>query len=429
MSVRLTTLPSGLRVVSDAMPHVETVALGVWVASGSRHEPEALHGISHLLEHMAFKGTTRRSARAIAEAIENRGGEINAATSTETTSYYARVLKDDVPMALDVLADVLQNAQLADRELEVEREVILQEIAAVGDAPEEVVLELADAIAFSGQPLGRPVLGTATSVAALTRSDLEQHLARHYRAGDMVVAAAGAIDHDDLVRHAAALFGGLAAGRGPGCEPARFLGGARSEARPIEQTHLVIAFEAPDRSRREHVMTAQILSTLLGGGTASRLFQSAREEQGLCYAIDSSLTAFADTGMLSIQAATSPQQVDDLIAVIAEEIAAVAGPTLGEQEVERARTLLRAGHMMGLESSSVRVGRAAYSVLSYGRIFPTEEILDMLAGVTLEDVRALAHRVFSGEPAIAVVGPEASTAGIGSLCERLAAVRRQTVMA
>ena len=306
MSTQLTRLANGLRVVSHHMPHLETVSLGVWVAAGARHEREDEHGISHLLEHMAFKGTERRSATDIAEEIEAVGGELNAATSLETTAYFARILKADVGIALDILADILQIPRYAQDELEREREVILQEIAATRDSPDEIAYELLQDAAFPNQAIGRPILGTTESVTSFAADDLRTFLKANYGASRMVVSAAGNVDHGEIVRHAEAQFAGLNRGVGGRFEPARYVGGTRTSAKPFEQSHLVMAFAGPSY-RAQEFYTAQVFSGLFGGGMSSRLFQEVRERRGLCYAIYSSCWALADTGLFGIHAAHSVQ--------------------------------------------------------------------------------------------------------------------------
>ena len=303
MSTQLSRLANGLRVVSHHMPHLETVSLGVWVATGARHEQEDEHGISHLLEHMAFKGTERRSATDIAEEIEAVGGELNAATSLETTAYFARILKGDIGIALDILADILQIPRYAQDELEREREVILQEIAATRDSPDEIAYELLQDASFPNQAIGRPILGTTQSVTSFGADDLRTFLKAQYGAGRMVVSAAGNVSHAELARHAEAQFAGLNGGVGGRFEPARYVGGTRTSAKPFEQSHLVMAFAGPSY-RSQEFYTAQVFSGLFGGGMSSRLFQEVRERRGLCYAIYSSCWALADTGLFGIHAAT-----------------------------------------------------------------------------------------------------------------------------
>jgi predicted Zn-dependent peptidase len=386
------------------MPYLETVSLGVWVAAGARHEQASEHGISHLLEHMAFKGTQRRSATDIAEEIEAVGGELNAATSLETTAYFARILKADIPIALDILADILQAPRYAQDELEREREVILQEIAATRDSPDEIAYELLQDAAFPSQAIGRPILGTSESVTRFGGDDLRQFLAANYGAGRMVLSAAGSVDHDELVRHAEAQFGRLNGGLGGRFEPARYVGGTRTSAKPFEQSHLVMAFAGPSYRAREFY-TAQVFSGLFGGGMSSRLFQEVRERRGLCYAIYSSCWALADTGLFGIHAATGPEMMSKLIEVVGEQLMGAAADKPADAELARAKAQLKAGLLMGLESSSARAEQMARQLLLFDRLMEPPELIERIDAVTAGAVRELAATLVGGSPpSVAVVG-------------------------
>ncbi len=403
MSVEITKLANGLRVVTDRMGHLETTSLGVWVAAGARHETMAEHGISHLLEHMAFKGTARRTARSIAEEIEAVGGELNAATGLEHTAYYARVLKGDEGAALEILADILLNSAFAEDELEREREVILQEIAMIQDSPEEIAYDLMHEAAYPDQPAGRPIIGTPDSVRAIEAADIRRFLATRYVPGRMVVAAAGAVEHDALVRHAEALFGGLSSIEAPDGVPARFRGGFRTAAKPFEQSHLLWAFEGPSY-RDAGIYTAQVFSGLYGGGMSSRLFQEVRERRGLCYSIYSSAWGLEDSGLVGVHAATGTGSMRELIDVVGQELRALAtsGPEAGE--MARAKAQLKAGLMMALESSSSRAEQMARQLLIHDRIVASQELVDRVEAVTADAVRDFAGQLASGPAAVAVVG-------------------------
>jgi predicted Zn-dependent peptidase len=404
MSTQTTRLGNGLRVVSHNMPHLETVSLGVWVAAGARHEQGSEHGISHLLEHMAFKGTERRSATDIAEEIEAVGGELNAATSLETTAYFARILKGDIAIALDILADILQIPRYAQDELEREREVILQEIAATRDSPDEIAYELLQDAAFPNQAIGRPILGTTESVARFSADDLRAFLASHYGASRMVLSAAGSVDHDEMVRHAEAQFGRLNGGVGGRFEPARYVGGTRTSAKPFEQSHLLMAFAGPSYRARDFY-TAQVFSGLFGGGMSSRLFQEVRERRGLCYAIYSSCWALADTGLFGIHAATGPEMMSKLIEVVGDELIGAAAEKPADAELARAKAQLKAGLLMGLESSSARAEQMARQLLLFDRLMEPPELIERIDAVTAEAVRELAANLVSASPpSVAVVG-------------------------
>jgi predicted Zn-dependent peptidase len=422
MTAEVTKLANGLRVVSYHMPHVETVSLGVWIAAGARHEREAEHGISHLLEHMAFKGTEQRSARDIAEQIEAVGGELNAATSLETTAYFARVLEADVGLALDILADILQIPRYAQDELEREREVILQEIAATRDSPDEIAYELLQEAAFPGQSIGRPILGTTESVTRFSAPDLRAFLGANYGASRMVLAAAGKVDHGKLVRHVEAQFGRMNGGVGGRFEAAKYVGGTRTSAKRFEQSHLVMAFAAPSY-RSEEFYTGQVFSGLFGGGMSSRLFQEVRERLGLCYAIYSNCWALADTGLFGVHAATGPEMMGKLIDVVGQLLVAAATEKPTEAELARSKAQLKAGLLMGLESSSARAEQMARHLLLFDRLIDTTELVERIENVTADDVRVLAGKLVGGARAsVAVVGAGPKAEAFAQMAERAARV-------
>lgn len=404
MSIRVTRLSNGLRVATHQMPHLGTVALGVWVASGARHEAPGEHGISHLLEHMAFKGTQRRSAQDIAEEIEQVGGDLNAATSLDTTYYYARVLKDDLQVAIDILADIIQNPRYSEEELERERDVILQEIASTKDSPDDIVYDLAQDAAYTAQPLGRPILGTPESVTSFSTTDLRTFLKARYRAGSMVLSAAGNIDHDRLVSHAEALFADLGAGQSLAAEPARYVGGTRMSDKTFEQAHVVMGYEGM-AYRDPAFYAAQVFSGLFGGGMSSRLFQEVREKRGLCYSIYSSAWGLADTGMLGVHAATGPGMIRELVDVIGAEFTRAAETLPSDKEVQRSKAQLKTGLLMSLESSASRAEQMARQLLAHDRLLTPEELIDRVESVTPADVRDVAARIRSSSPlSIALVG-------------------------
>jgi predicted Zn-dependent peptidase len=406
MSIQTTTLTNGLRVITHRMPHLETASLGMWVATGARSELAHEHGVAHMLEHMAFKGTTSRTARQIAEQIEAVGGGLNAATSFESTDYLARVLKENVPLALDLLADILQNPSFAEEDFTREKEVILQEIASVQDSPDDIVFELAQEAAFPGQPLGRTILGTPKSVRAMSRDDLIAYRDAAYSTPRMVLGAAGAVDHDDIATRAETLFAGLATSGERPCEPASYVGGHRSLSRRFEQSHIVIGFEAPS-FRADAYFAALIYSVLLGGGMSSRLFQEAREKRGLCYDIHAFAWGFSDTGLFGVHAATGPGQVDELVRVIMGELHAVATDGPDAEELARAKAQLKASLLMSLESSEARAAQIARDTLLFGRALTTAELIDRIESVTRQDVGALGSSfLLAARPVTASVGPK-----------------------
>jgi predicted Zn-dependent peptidase len=404
MTTRQSRLPNGLRVVSHEMPHLGTVALGLWVASGARHEGQAEHGISHLLEHMAFKGTRTRSALEIVEEIEQVGGDLNAATSLDTTCYYARVLKDDVRVALEILADIIQNSVYAGDELEREREVILQEIAATRDSPDDTVYDLFQDAAFPGQALGRPILGTPESVGSFTPDDLRRFLAARYKAGSMVLSAAGKISHETLLKFAEDLFGGLPPGESPKASPARYVGGARVSSKPFEQAHVVLGYRGMSY-RHPDFYAGQVLSGLLGGGMSSRLFQEVREKRGLCYSIYSSAWGLEDTGLFSVHASTGADTLQELVDVVQQELARTVSELPHEREIQRAKAQLKTGLLMSLESSVSRAEQMARQLLAFDRLLPADELIAKVDAVTAEGIRGVAETLLGGsERTIALVG-------------------------
>jgi predicted Zn-dependent peptidase len=418
MSVEVTTLKSGINVVTDTMPHLETASLGVWVASGSRDERLNEHGISHLLEHMAFKGTRRRSARQIAEEIEAVGGDLNAATSAETTAYYARVLKADVPLALDVLADILSDPTFDREELVREQSVIVQEIGAVADTPDDLIFEHLNAIAFPDQPLGRSILGTAKTVRSFHDGTLRDYLGRHYRAPDIVVAAAGAVDHAAVVADVEQRFASFTGPASPIAEPAKFGGGSHVEKRELEQVHIAMAL--PGVAVTDPTLySLQAFTNILGGGMSSRLFQEARERRGLCYSIYSFHIPYSDTGMFGLYAGTDAADTSELMRVIVGEIAGTAD-TLSEPEIARSKAQMKAGLLMALESSGARIEQLARQMITRGRPMPLAELVEKVEAVTVETARAAGRALIArGKMATAVLGLGSGLESAAAIAESL----------
>jgi predicted Zn-dependent peptidase len=406
MSVEVTHLSTGLAVVTDAMPHLETAALGVWVGSGSRDERPDEHGISHLLEHMAFKGTSRRTARQIAEQIEAVGGDLNAATSVETTAYYARVLRADVPLALDVLSDILADPSFDSEELRREQNVIVQEIGAAEDTPDDLIWDKLQETAFSGQPIGRSILGTPATVRSFDRARLASYLARNYRGPEMVIAAAGAIEHRAVVEEAERRFATFSGPRPPAPEPAHFVGGSHVETRDLEQAHIALGMQGLPQ-RDPNLYSLQVFTSVLGGGMSSRLFQEVREQRGLCYAIYAFHAPYSDTGMFGLYAGTDAGDVAELMRVVVGEIEGAA-ETINEAEVARAKAQMKAGLLMALESSGARAEQLARQMLYWGRPIPLHELVGKIEAVTVESARAVGRALIArGRPAVAALGPGA----------------------
>ena len=421
MSVEVTRLPSGLSVVTDRMPHLESASLGVWAGAGSRNEAPDEHGISHLLEHMAFKGTKRRTSRQIAEEIEAVGGDLNASTSAESTGFYARVLKADVPLALDVLSDILSEPTFDAEELRREQNVIVQEIGAVEDTPDDLVFERLHETAFPKQPLGRSILGTPETVRSFNSARIRTYLSRNYRAPDMLVAAAGAVEHERIVAEAEKRFASFIGPAAPAPEPAHFGGGTRVETRDLEQVHIALALQGVP-VRDEQLYSLQVFTSVLGGGMSSRLFQEVRENRGLCYAIHAFHMPYSDTGMFALYAGTDEADAPELMRVAIDQIA-IATETLNEAEVARAKAQMKAGLLMALESSEARLGQIARQMLAYGRPIPLDEIVAKVDAVTVASARAAGRALIGrGRPAIAALGPGNGLESTAAIAESL--VRR-----
>ena len=419
MTIDLTTLPNGLRIVTERMPGIASASVGVWVLAGGRHEAAEQNGIAHFLEHMAFKGTKRRSALQIAEEIEDVGGYINAYTSREVTAYYARVLEADVPLGLDVIADIVLNPVFDPKEIEVERHVILQEIGQALDTPDDIIFDWLQEAAFPDQPLGRTILGPAERIEGFGRDDLTGFVAQNYGPDRMILSAAGAVDHDRLVADAERLFGHLQPLARAAAAPAVWNSRERRETRDLEQVHFALGLAAPS-IRDADFYPAQVYTTALGGGMSSRLFQKIREERGLCYSIYAQAGAYDDTGMLTIYAGTSADEIAELSTLTIDEMKRSA-EDMSEAEIARARAQMKAGLLMGLESPSARAERMARSLAIWGRVPSVEENAAKIEGVTLAEVRAFAERLAGAEAALALYGPVAAAPALSSLRERLAA--------
>jgi predicted Zn-dependent peptidase len=421
MTVEVTRLPSGLSVVTDRMPHLESATLGVWVGAGGRNEAADEHGISHLLEHMAFKGTKRRNARQIAEEIEAVGGELNAATSSESTAYYARVLKPDVPLALDVLSDILTEPAFDAEELRREQNVIVQEIGANDDDPDGVVFDRLHEVAFPQQPVGRSILGTPETVRSFSPARIRAYLARNYRAPGMLVAAAGAIEHDRIVAEAEKRFASFIGPAAPAAEPAHFGGGTRVETRDLEQVHIALALQGVP-VRDEQLYSLQVFTSVLGGGMSSRLFQEVREKRGLCYSINAFHMPYSDTGLFVLYAGTDEADAPELMRVAIDQVT-VATAALNEAEVARSKAQMKASLLMALESSEARLGQIARQMLAFGRPIPLEEIVAKVDAVTVASARAAGLALIGrGRPAIAALGPGNGLESTAAIAESL--VRR-----
>ncbi|MGE4371736.1 MAG: M16 family metallopeptidase [Xanthobacter sp.] len=420
MSVKLSTLDNGITVVTDSMPHLGTASLGIWSGAGARDEREDEHGISHMLEHMAFKGTRRRSARRIAEEIEQVGGDINAATSVEQTSYNVRVLGEDVPLGLDILCDILTEPAFAPEELAREKNVIVQEIGSVLDTPDDLVFDLFQEQAYPGQAVGRTILGTPQTVRGFGRDQLAAYMGRTYRGPDMVVAAAGAVEHERIVDEVRTRLAGISAEAKPDLPQAHYAGGVHLAPRDLEQVHVLIGLEGC-AYKDDDIHAVQVLANVLGGGMSSRLFQDVREERGLCYSIYAFHWAFADTGLFGVYAGTDEGDVGELTSAVADQLLAVADD-VNEVEIARARAQMKVGLLAALESSGARAEQLARQMLGFGRIIPVEEIVAQVDAVDVAAVRRVARAILAGgKPTLTALGPKAGLDPATRVVDRLQA--------
>ncbi|MEM6487096.1 MAG: pitrilysin family protein [Pseudomonadota bacterium] len=415
----LSALPNGFRVASERIPGLASVCVGIWVEAGARHEAAAENGVAHFLEHMAFKGTESRSAERIAQEIEDVGGRMNAYTSYERTAFHARVIAEDLPLAVDILADILRRPALDAEEMELERGVILSEIGLVADTPEDVIFDWLQETAFPDQPLGRPILGSQARVGGFSPDDLRRFIGAHYRPGRMVLAAAGAVEHAELLALAEAAFGDMQPDPAPERTPARYGGGERREDKALQQAHFALGLRAPGfRDRGHHA--AQLAATALGGGMSSRLFVEARERRGLCYTIGAHAAAHEDLGLLTVYAGTSQKDLAELMRLTAGILHDAAGD-LSEEELRRAQAQARAGLLMGLEGASARAERLAANVLVWGRPVPVAETLAKIEAVDLAALRAAAGGFLAEPPTLALYGPVGGAEDGAAFARRLAA--------
>jgi predicted Zn-dependent peptidase len=417
MSLRVTTLENGMRVLTDAMDSVATVSLGVWVDVGTRHEPAEINGVAHLLEHMAFKGTERRSALDIAAEIEAVGGHLNAYTSREHTAYYAKVLKENTSLAVDILADILQHSVFDQRELERERTVILQEIGQANDTPDDVIFDLFQERAFPDQAMGRPVLGRSEIVGRIDRDTVAQYMRGHYAAPGMLLAAAGNIDHDSRVVLARSAFVALPQQRVARDQAARYVGGDLREERDLEQVHLVLGFPGFPYGDPDYY-AASVVSAALGGGMSSRLFQEIREKRGLVYSIYSFTHTYSDTGLFGVYAGTGEAEVAELIPVLSEEIRRL-GAGFDAAELQRARAQLKAGLLMSLESTTARCEQQAGHMLVFGQPLDLEDMVARIDGVDEAAVGRVARRLLEAPPTLTALGPIGRIEPYPRIAERL----------
>lgn len=418
MSIELTKLKNGLRVMTDHVPTVDSVALGVWADVGTRDEDLSHNGVAHMVEHMMFKGTGRRTAARIAEEIEDVGGNINAWTSREMTSYHIHLLKEDMPLAVDILADVLQHSAMPEDEIERERHVILQEIGMTIDTPDDLVFDHYQETAYPGQALGAPILGTADIVRNMAKDTLHHYVRQFYTPSHLVLAAAGNVKHDHFVTLAEKMFDALPADRENGHKPAAYRGGENRAEKELEQSHIVLGFRGVSRLDDDYYAAA-LLSVLLGGGMSSRLFQEVREKRGLVYSIFSHHDSFQDDGQFMIYAGTGPDDIPKMVPVLCDEIRKVAD-TVTAEELKRAKAQVRASLLMAQESMMSRANQIAKTMIHFGTILDLQDKLRRVEAVTVADIHAMARRIFSTEPTLAALGPLEKLEDFGQIKKRLA---------
>ena len=417
MNVKVTTLTNGLRITSDYMSNVETVSIGAWIAVGTRHEKPKLNGISHLIEHLAFKGTKERTAFSIAEEIEAVGGQLNAYTSRENTAYYAKILKEDVDLAIDIISDILQNSIIKQDELEREREVVIQEIHQSQDTPDDIIFDHFQEAAYPNQAIGRPILGKASLIKDIKRDTLVNYMKDEYSASRIVISAAGNVEHNFLVERVEKAFCNLPSKLAPIDKRIRYRGGDFREIRNLEQIHVVMGLDGVSYKDPDYYPIL-VLSTLLGGGMSSRLFQEAREKRGLVYSIYSFSSSFEDGGIFGIYAGTGKKEINELIPLICTELK-ILTETIGNNELARARSQLKASTLMALESTAFRSEQIARQIQIFDRIVPIEEIISKIDKVNIIDIKRITNRILRSELTFSAIGPIQNVEEIDLIKRRL----------
>lgn len=403
MLTKITTLTNGLRIITSTRPEIETVSLGIWIKTGSAFETEEMNGVSHFLEHMVFKGTPSRSAFDISEQFEDVGGQSNAYTAREFTSFYAKMLKNDVELAIDILADLIKNATFAEDELLKEREVVVQEIKQTIDTPDDIIFDFLQEQAFPDQALGRTILGPAEKVRSFDREKLRSYLRSNYAGEDMVVCAVGNIEHEAFVTMVEKRLGSIQPKTNFTPDKQVYKGGFYAEKRDIEQVHMVLGFEGT-KYECESYYPCMVFSTILGGGMSSRLFTEVREKRGLVYTVYSFVNSHTQTGLFGIYAGTTNKELKQVMPVICEEIRKIRSIEVQEKELNRAKTQLKASMLMALESSSSTAEVLARQMLLFNRVVPVEEMVERIEKVTVEDVQKVANQIFSTNPTYTLVG-------------------------
>ena len=418
-TIELSTLPNGVKIISDCNKNVDSVAIGIWYDVGSSHESPAHNGVAHMTEHMLFKGTANRNARDIVESIENVGGHMNAYTSREITSYHVHLMKQDVPLALEILADMTLHSTLPEDEIERERQVILQEIGMTHDTPDDLIFDYYYETAYKDQAIGRPILGTSDIISKMSGETIRAHIDMFYTPERTVISAAGNITHEQLVADAVKYFSDASNQRLESKINTHYSGGAFYVPKNLEQAHVILGFEGLSRFD-DNYYAAQILNTVLGGGMSSRLFQEIREKRGLAYSVFSFHSAYHDTGLFGVYAGTGPDDTPELMPVLCDELLRV-GNDITIDEVERAKTQLKSSLVMGRESMMRRANGQAKYLLQRDEIIDYQKIIALIDSVDHEKVQTTASQLFSSHPTLCALGPLDKMPGYENVSEKLVA--------
>ncbi len=403
MKHQITTLKNGLKIITSPRPEIETVSLGIWVNTGSAYETMDVNGVSHFVEHMVFKGTQKRNALQISEDIENVGGHTNAYTSREFTAFYAKMLKSDIELAIDVIADFVAAPTFDENEMKKEKEVVIQEIKQSIDTPDDAIFDLFEADAFKNLPIGRTILGPEETVRSFTPDVLRSYMKTHYSANNMVVTAVGNLEHDTFVKMVEERLGTYQEKASFHIEPQDYVGGFTSENRPIEQTHMLLGFKGFEYKNPLYY-PASVFSAIFGGGMSSRLFQEIREKRGLVYTVYSFTNSHTSGGLFGIYAGTTADELNELVPVVADEIKKVVNEKVLSEELKRAKMQLKASMLMALESSSSTAEVMARQYLIHGRIIDTDEITKNIESVTADDIQKVAQTIFTTTPTYTLLG-------------------------
>jgi predicted Zn-dependent peptidase len=420
MSIKVSRLDNGLRVITDTVPEMETVAVGAWADVGTRHEDLKHNGVAHMVEHMMFNGTPTRTSQQIAEAVEDVGGQINAYTSREVTAYYIHLLKNDMAMGMDILSDILQRPTFPDSELEKERGVIIQEIGMTNDTPDDVVFDHYQETAYPDQALGAPILGREEIIQNMKKETLYDYVHRFYTPEKLVLSAAGNVDHESFVHMARTMFADLSANTHQTYSPAQYKGGETRTEKDLEQAHVVLGFRGVKRDDPDYY-SALILGTVMGGGMSSRLFQEVREKRGLVYSIYSSHSSYHDDGQFEIYAGTGPESLNELVPVTCEELVKIMQNPISEVELNRAKAQIKAGILMSRESMLSRSNRQAKYLINYDTAPDINRVIAQVDAVTVYSVQKIAQKIFTGTPTLAALGPIKDLESYDKIVSRLAA--------